>query len=217
MIRSMAIAAGLLVATGAQAQTYNFEGETTGLRTSTTETVGGVTLTLTRQGGASYDINDGASAAPSFGNLSISPFNDTSANAFIADFSTGLSDISISYGDYNADSDTFTMSIFSGANGTGTNLGTVTYNYGLADISNGDSAVATSSLSSATPFLSAVFIGGSAGFPNSLYYDNIVVHTAGAASVPEPTTWSMMLIGFGAIAFAARRRVGGSKSEGAVA
>jgi hypothetical protein len=44
---------------------------------------------------------------------------------------------------------------------------------------------------------------------NSLEVDNVAVATA----VPEPATWGMMLLGFGAIGFAMRRRkqAGGTK------
>lgn len=55
--------------------------------------------------------------------------------------------------------------------------------------------------------------GGTAGFPatiTQLVYENtgtaITVAPAATGGVPEPTTWAMMMMGFGAMGFALRRR-----------
>ena len=40
---------------------------------------------------------------------------------------------------------------------------------------------------------------------NSQYFDNVSLDVA-AAAVPEPATWAMMIIGFGGVGFAMRRR-----------
>jgi hypothetical protein len=55
--------------------------------------------------------------------------------------------------------------------------------------------------------------GGPAGNPETLFFtDGINGETDGlfgALTVPEPSTWAMMLVGFGGLAlFAARRRRG---------
>ena len=49
---------------------------------------------------------------------------------------------------------------------------------------------------------SAVF-GGSA---NQIGFDNITLGSAVAGGVPEPSTWAMMLLGFGGLGFAGYRR-----------
>ena len=55
--------------------------------------------------------------------------------------------------------------------------------------------------------------GGGAGFPatiTQLVYENsgasVTVAGAATGAVPEPATWAMMVLGFGAIGFAVRRR-----------
>ena len=49
---------------------------------------------------------------------------------------------------------------------------------------------------------------GFGGTVNQIGFDNITLGSAtpGAGAVPEPGTWAMMLIGFGAVGFAMRRR-----------
>jgi hypothetical protein len=56
----------------------------------------------------------------------LSPFNNNSNTAFLANFSSELLSVSLNAGDFDADADVITLSIFSGLNGTGTNLGSTT-------------------------------------------------------------------------------------------
>lgn len=49
----------------------------------------------------------------------------------------------------------------------------------------------------------SIDFGGTAGFTG---FDNITFGSATAGAVPEPSTWAMMLIGFGAVGFSMRRR-----------
>ena len=179
--------------------TFNFESSATSTGLTTyTATDSGLTLTLTRPG-STFDIV-GPITAP-FGTRTLSPFaNETSATSFLASFSSTLSSFSLNFGDFGADSDLFTLTAFSGANGTGSVVGTTNVNYGLGSL---PGSIGTASFTG-SPFQSVSFIGGSTGFPNSVYYDNFVATVTGA--VPEPATWAMMLIGFGAIGVAMRRR-----------
>jgi hypothetical protein len=50
-----------------------------------------------------------------------------------------------------------------------------------------------------------VFIGGSPDFPNSLYYDNIMVTTS-VSAVPEPSSVLLLLTGAGGFAGMRLRR-----------
>ena len=200
-VSMMIAAAAALAPVAAQAQTFDFEDASLSTVTSYSATSGGVTLDLSRVGGKSFGFSNIGSNAPGFGTRSLAPFVDYSAGAFVANFSTGLSALSVQMGDFApSDEDTLTLSIFSGLNGTGTLLGSTSFFYG----SSGFPTIATLSLASGTGFRSAVFNGGSTSFPNSVFYDNIAVRVAGG--VPEPTTWALMILGFGAVGGALRRR-----------
>ncbi len=193
--------ASLATAHAAQAQsTFNFESDSLtfgGGLTSYTATDAGLTLTLTRSGSA-FDVSQVSVAA--FGQRTLDPFSNTGATSFLASFSSALSAFSIDFGDFGADSDAFMMTLFSGADGTGSVVGTVNVPYGTASL---PGAVSTASFSGSS-FQSVSFIAGSTAFPNSVYYDNLRATVAGA--VPEPGTWAMMLLGFGAMGLTLRRR-----------
>ena len=196
-------AASALAATPVSAQTFDFESLAStsgGAYTSLSQTNSGLTMTLSRAGGLGFDIS--SAVTPSFGSRSLSPFANPGSGPFTADFSSDLSFISVDMGDFApSDSDTFTLSIFSGLGGTGTLLGSSSFAYGSA----GFPTTGTLTAASLVPFRSAIFNGGSNEFPNSVYYDNIVARPT-VAGVPEPSTWAMLLLGFGLIGGAMRRR-----------
>ena len=213
-----ALAAALLAAAPAAAgtSTFTFEGGTNtgfvGAYTTLTLSSGGLDITITRPG-ATFDVNDGATlalpaiGAPTFGTLSLSPFvtgDDANPAPFVVDFSSGVDSFSVDFGDYGADlDDVFTLSLFSGAGGTGTLLGTGTFTYGASAFP----VIGTLLVDASSPALSAVFAGGGAEFPNSLYYDNLTATGAGfAGNVPEPATWALLIGGIGATGGALRRR-----------
>lgn len=203
LLKGLILATAALFAMPATAQTFDFEAQpltNSGTYTSLPLTSGGLTMTLSRQGGGAFDVNSAAPTAPTFGQRSLSPFFASNSGAFVADFSSDLSFLSVEMGDFApSDEDTLTLDIFSGLGGTGTLLGSTSFFYGSA----GFPTTHTLSLSSATGFRSAVVNGGSQGFPNSVYYDNFIARVGG---VPEPGTWAMMLLGFGAIGYSSRRR-----------
>lgn len=212
-------AATLLAAAPAAAQTASFDFEEfadtgfDGALTSLTSSDGGLTITITRPG-SSFDVNTGATlglpdfGAPTFGTNSLSPFvngDDANPAPFVVDFSSAVDSFSLEFGDYGADTDDLvTLSLFAGAGGTGALLGTATFLYG-------DSAfpvIGSLALAGTGPALSAVFAGGGADFPNSLYYDNFVATGAFSGAIPEPATWAMLIggIGFTGGALRTRRR-----------
>jgi hypothetical protein len=171
---------------------------------SITETAAGLTATFSRPGNT-FAIADISSfgGPPSFGQRTLSPFNNTSNNAFLVNFSAGLSSLSLQAGDFDADADVITLQIFSGLNGTGTNLGSMSINYAASATFPND--VVTLALSSGVPILSATFIGGSPSFPNSIYFDNVV-----ATPVPGPIAGAglpgLILAGGGLLGWWRRRQ-----------
>jgi hypothetical protein len=177
----------------ANAQTFNFEGQTetgvfSGGYTTLTETQGGVTFTLVREGGVAFDISNVAGTT-GFGSRTLSPFsNETSNTAFIGNFSTSLTGVSVAFGDFGADVDILTLQAFSGLNASGTLLGLAS---GTLPGTGSAFASNTLTLSGLSGIQSIRFIGGSPNFPNSVYYDNISV-TQAVNPVPEPSEWLAM-------------------------
>ncbi|HEX8199283.1 MAG TPA: hypothetical protein VF590_02265 [Isosphaeraceae bacterium] len=184
---------------GAAVITYGFEDRPAtsgslshpGAASSFSVTVSDLTLTFTRPG-STFDIADtttfGVGAFPaSWGQRVLDPFSgDTSNTPFVVSFSAPATAtaFSVGFGDFAGDADTFTLQAYSGVNGTGTLLATATNMvYGTSSLP----VVGSVSLT-ASGIRSIVMIGGSAAFPNSVYYDNLSVTTADVAAVPEPST-----------------------------
>lgn len=188
----------------AQDATFNFEGQTasTGLTTSSI-TNNGLTLTVTRPG-STYGYRDisGFGGSPSFGSRSLSPFEVNNSSPFVLDFSSLLDGFSIDYGDFGDDPDTVRIIGYTGAGGTGSVVFDISASLPFTDSSFHSGTL--SALDTATPFQSVVVGGGSANFPQSLYYDNVRAYLGSA--VPEPSTWAMMLLGFFGVGVTLRRR-----------
>lgn len=209
VVAVLLVGAGAFVATvpAAQAQVFTFEGQAAtanaasqpGALTVLTETQGGLTLTLTREAQGRFDVFD-TNAFPgsfpgSFGQRSLSPFfQETLNTAFIGNFSSALTSVSIEFGDFGGDSDTFTLEAYSGLNGSGALLASTTVPYGTATF---PGSVGTGGVTSVTGIQSIRFIGGAAGtFPNSVYYDNITVRQQEEPSA-APETATLALVGMG--------------------
>ncbi len=167
----------------------------------------GITMTITRADNSgpeisSFDILELSTWSPgppaSWGNRALSPFNDSSQNAFVFRFSQPVSFFSIEVGDYGVDNDTLTVSGYSGNDNTSSLLDSNVVNYGLATFP----TLSTGQINSAVGFQSIYVMGGSPGFQNSLYYDNVHVETA---TVPEPAT--LTVVGLGLAAIIRRRKV----------
>lgn len=214
------IITGILASPSAHAQDFDFEDQTAtfnspprssrpGTLTSLEMTKDGETLTITRNGGVAFDIvsnTSNQSGKPtSYGTKSLDPFyNISSGNDayFIGNFSTAVDSISLDFGDYGGDADTVTLNAYSGADGTGTLLASVsasvpgnsTFNFTTNSLALTAGGIESFTLASTS----------SNNLPNSLFYDNITVEQAG---VPEPGSLALFasfgLIGAG---FLARRR-----------
>ena len=207
-IISTALAVSLLaLPAAASAAVFTFEGASVGAGLTTlAQTDAGLTMTVTRPGSV-FEIIDLTpfSGPASFGARTLGPSGDTGTSTpFVASFSAGVNTVSMNFGDFGADSDTASLSLWSGLNGTGSLLGTANVSWGAADFSIGNPP-GFITLTSALSALSATFIIGSPSFPQSGYFDNITA-TASESAVPELATWAMMISGFGLVGAMMRRR-----------
>ena len=151
-------------------------------------TSGGLTATITRSGGAGFDVVDLFGGPASWGDHSLSPFNTFPGDSFIVNFSAPISSASIEFGDHspsdNDSSVTFTL-------GSAAQMWT--------DL---DGFPSVGSLGVAgLGILSIAFTSGG-DFPNSLYWDNLNV--VASTSVPDGGT-SIGLLALGLLALGAFR------------
>jgi hypothetical protein len=90
------------------------------------------------------------------------------------------------------------VSVYSGLDGTGTLLATLS----LSTTSNVYYDWASSGVSFGGTAESAIF----SGTANFIAFDNITLGSATPGGAPEPSTWAMMLLGFAGLGFAGYRR-----------
>ncbi len=185
-----------------QAELFDFEQALGGA--VVTQTVGDLTVWVTSQNGPIYTYNttsiDGQ-PVPGFGLNSLGNF-DSGGGYFTANFSAAVRNVGVSGGDWGYDLDTVYLAAYSGLNGAGLLLGSVA----PTECCDGSAPSAVSVLLGVRDVQSIVFgTGRTDRYPNSLWFDNIVAEVD-TGSVPEPASWSLALIGFGAIGGAMRSR-----------
>jgi len=126
--------------------------------------------------------------------------NDAILN-FAAGFTTGFSF-------FYTSSSAAAVNVYDGVNGTGNLLASLN----LVAQSGGNGCVGDPSGSFCNFTAIGVNFLGTAksinfgGTANQTAFDNITFGSSTPGGVPEPTTWAMMLAGFGAVGFATRRR-----------
>jgi hypothetical protein len=153
-----------------QAVSFGFEGQTSGNYGSISETVGGLTITVTPDGSSSLNVS-GPLGPASWGNRSLTPVY-SGGLGLVVDFSSAVTSAGIQFGDYDQDDDPVTFNAYSGLDGTGTLLGTTSLDYTSSlNINNGDVDVRSLSIGAAGIMSFVVTSGGF--YPGSLYYDNV--------------------------------------------
>jgi hypothetical protein len=190
----------------ANSVTIDFEGVPAsvghpGAYTSLTFNFADITVGLDRTSGSAFDVLDGPNWGPfppSWGNRHLDPFvtGGTVADYFELSFSIPIQTLSIDMGDYNQDSDDLELYAYDTNDFlVDTDLDFLT---GTDDISN--NVFKTLSISGSG--ITTVRFQGGSMYPQSVYYDNIVV---GYSVIPLPTV--SVLAGAGlAIVGAMRRR-----------
>ena len=131
----------------------------------------------------------GFTTAANFGGTSAPNIAYTSSPVGILDYSAGFTSLAFSAGVFAPG----TFSVYSGLGGTGTLLGSLTIGNPPAN----PFAFFSTGVTFAGVGKSVLVSGGE----GSIGWDDV---TLGVGAVPEPTTWAMMLIGFGFIGAALR-------------
>ena len=121
-----------------------------------------------------------------------------------AGFDTGFSFF------YSAINNPGVVNVYDGLNGTGNILASLNLALTGTSCSGDPSGQFCSWAPVGVTFSGTAFSVGFGGTQNQIAYDNITLGSStpggGGNVVPEPGTWAMMLIGFGAIGFTMRRR-----------
>ncbi|MBC8137920.1 MAG: PEP-CTERM sorting domain-containing protein [Fibrella sp.] len=162
-------------------------------------------VSITRVGNQRFDLvsntGDQIEKPPSYGNVSFDPFF-TSNGEILLNFSTGVTDVSLDFGDYGEDTDSLVLSAFNGPGLTGAFLG----NSFASLPGNITSEFTTSTISFSALGIHSIRLssGSSDGFLNSIFLDNIVVSSA--VTVPEANTLALLCVALPVIGTVAARR-----------
>ena len=184
---STAIAAAALFTAGS-AQAYTIDFDSFGSGTSYSE--GGATITA---GGEVFSGN----TTPN-GTLGILAGGSPRAE-FLATFAGTTGFVSVDLGDYNSDADLLFLEAFDSSSAL---LGSTTLLIDSSDSVMHTLSVTFAGIASARFGARAPSLNG-----NSIYADNLTF-SLGGGGVPEPSAWALLIIGFGLVGGAMRRRAG---------
>jgi hypothetical protein len=173
---------------------------------SASQTVGGLTMSLTPASGITLGLAD--ESVFSYLGLPVADVGHQSAFDFgfgastgqiYANFSAAISDFSLmAYKLAGPETREITINAYSGLNGTGTLLGTVSGTFGGPNYS--AQTFSLTGLSGAQSF------GFNAATRGNTWFDNFSATVAIGGAVPEPANWALIIGGFGLIGAASRRR-----------
>lgn len=201
-VAAVGLACGLLSQSNAAFVTFDLEGLVCNSCTSVSQTVGSLTLTISRVGGSVFslaDINAFGGVPANYLDSTLSPFDDVNGGAFLFVFSQEILSIGVDVGDFEpSDVDTFTLTAGTGSDSVTTANdanGFGPYSLNVPNV--GPSCVRTATAS-----------GGSPAFPQSAFWDNIRVETCDA-TVPEPSSYGLVLAALAGAGLVARRRRSG--------
>ena len=190
-MKTSLIVLGLLVAGVSQAIVFDWETVTPGTASSFSQTISGVTATVTSPGfSVTAMMASGGAANLPFGNVSVAGGTATPLNSWkpikVA-FSTGMTSVTAWFGDNGTDNDgTVFLSAYDS-----TNILIAT-----TSIARGTSLPAQSLTVSGTSIAYVLGSTNATSNPHSIVWDNF-------SAVPEPT--SMAVLGLGAAALLRRR------------
>lgn len=193
-IFALAAAVAFGVASSAQAATITFEGQSNTIYNAPIVRSG---FTIGNQGGEEqhfHEITSTSFGLPNNGTGVL--LNDRDTTIFVsavglATFTLGSVDVAAATGNNPAVS----LSVFGFLNNVQT---------GVINVANLGSGYTTLNGSSLGNIDRLVFdgVGGGGGF----VLDNLTLNAPGAGAVPEPTTWALLILGFGAVGAGMRRR-----------
>jgi hypothetical protein len=176
-------------------------GAGSGALASATSTRDGLVLTVSRSGGTGFDLAvvGGASFPAGWGGRALDPFaHETTDDSFVADLSAPVASVSLEATDFLEDDDLLVLEAYPEPGAGGTLLDADDAAWSAASTSPAFVAVA---VASDTPIRSIRFRGGSAGFPNSMFVDNVTV-----TPVPAPVAGACGVGAAAALGLVARRR-----------
>jgi hypothetical protein len=179
---------------------FDFEDQALGDYTSLNLVQPGLSVELKRESGSELriiGITPTLAASYGWGSRTLVPGGDQDLDrAMIMNFSLPVTSVSFQLGDFGVDEDVAYLEAYVDENTVGF-VDSTTLDLGLHNLNN--EVPLSLTLTSATPFRSVRFNGGGSNFPSSLFWDNLQV-----TPVPEPA--SMLALGAGLAALAARRR-----------
>jgi len=160
-------------------------------------TSGGVTLTITRENGGTFNVFDPIGFPPSFGDRVLPLFASADNAAFLINFSEPIYLFGLDFGNIGAENDEVTISAYSDLDQAGL-IDSEAFDYpGLSF-----PAFETVAIGGPIPAQSVRVLVGNA--PMTIYFDNFVVDTA--APVPEPALLLLVASGMAGVGLRRRRR-----------
>ncbi|MEO1529136.1 MAG: hypothetical protein AAFX06_27260 [Planctomycetota bacterium] len=172
-----------------------------------TITQDGFSMTISHENDVVFSVN-ALEGVPLFNaqfeSQALSAFNGlngaTMEGAFILDFDQTLNGIAVEMGDFGDEIDDLVLQAFDGIGGTGNLLASDS-----GTLPQGGNTFGFETLSVNVDGIRSVrMIGGGTNFPNSVFYDNIVV-----TAIPEPSACVLLLLGSTVLATRRRTRFQG--------